>query len=119
MSTAFGVPRKRKIRHLQIPAVTGYFYAGLRFAVIVGWNAVLLAEWFGAQEGVGWRARYWYDAARIRGFVGWVVIFILFIVLLDRLVLIRLQRRAFRWRETGLDELEREAEEVDLGVRGA
>jgi ABC-type nitrate/sulfonate/bicarbonate transport system permease component len=119
MSTAFGVPRQRLLRHLQVPAVTGYVFAGLRFAVIVGWNAVLLAEWFSSSSGVGWRSRYWYDANRYKGFVGWVLVFIGFIVLLDRLVLVRLQRRAFRWRDAQLSEVEREAEEVDLGVRGA
>jgi ABC-type nitrate/sulfonate/bicarbonate transport system permease component len=119
MSTAFQVPTARRFRHLQVPAVTGYVFAGLRFAVIVGWNAVLLAEWFSSSEGVGWRSRYWYDANRYRGFVGWVIIFIGFIVLLDRLFLVRLQRRAFRWRDAGLDEIEQEAEEVDLGIRGA
>jgi ABC-type nitrate/sulfonate/bicarbonate transport system permease component len=115
MSSAFGVPTARRVRHLMIPAVTGYVFAGLRFAVIIGWNAVLLAEWFSASAGVGWRSRYWYDANRYQGFVGWVVIFILFIVLLDRLVLVRLQRRAFRWRDAQLSEIEREAEEVTAG----
>ena len=118
MSSAFGVPARRRVRHLQIPAVTGYFFAGLRFAVIIGWNAVLLGEWFSASAGVGWRSRYWYDANRYQGFVGWVVIFILFIVLLDRFVLVRLQRRAFRWRDAQLSEIEREVEEVDAGVKG-
>jgi NitT/TauT family transport system permease protein len=118
MSSAFGVSTYRRVRYLQVPAVTGYVFAGLRFAVIVGWNAVLLAEWFSASAGVGWRSRYWYDANRYKGFVGWVMIFILFIVLLDRFVLVRLQRRAFRWRDAGRSEIERVAEEVDLGVAG-
>lgn len=118
MSGAYHVSRYRRLRHMQIPAVTGYLFAGFRFAVIIGWNAVLLGEWFSASEGVGWRSRYWYDANRYKGFVGWVVIFILFIVLLDRLVLVRLQRRAFRWRDAQLTAIEREAEEVDLGVKG-
>lgn len=119
MSTAYGVSRYRRFRHLQLPAVTGYIFAGLRFAVIIGWNAVLLGEWFSASEGVGWRSRYWYDANRYKGFVGWVLVFIAFIVLLDRLVLVRLQRRAFRWRDAQLSAVEREAEEVDIGVTGA
>ncbi|HEX9925019.1 MAG TPA: nitrate ABC transporter permease, partial [Anaerolineae bacterium] len=46
-----------------------------------------------------WRTRFWYDANRYRGFVGWVVIFIIFIVLLDRLALTPLQQYAFRWRD--------------------
>ena len=93
MSRAFHVPRIKRLRHMQVPAVTGYIFAGFRFAVIVGWNAVLLSEWFSSSEGVGWRSRYWYDANRYRGFVAWVILFIGFIVLLDRLVLVRLQRR--------------------------
>ncbi|MGH9246770.1 MAG: ABC transporter permease [Acidimicrobiales bacterium] len=71
MSSAFGVSYYRRLRHLQVPAVTGYLFAGFRFAVIIGWNAVLLAEWFSASQGVGWRSRYWYDANRYRGFVAW------------------------------------------------
>jgi NitT/TauT family transport system permease protein len=115
MSDAFGVPRNRRLRSLLLPAVTGYLFTGLRFAVIIGWNAVLLAEWFGASNGVGWRSRYWYDAARYRGFVGWVIIFITFIFLLDGLVMRPLQRRAFRWRGKRAEEGEIEvaATEID------
>ncbi len=119
MSGAYHVSLARRLRHLQIPAVTGYLFAGFRFAVIIGWNAVLLGEWFSASEGVGYRSRYWYDANRYRGFVAWVVLFIAFIVLVDRLILVRLQRRAFRWRDAQLSTIEREAEEIDIGIKGA
>lgn len=119
MSGAFHVSTLRRVRHLQVPAVTGYFFAGLRFAVIIGWNAVLLAEWFSSSEGVGWRSRYWYDANRYKGFLAWVILFIAFIVALDRLVLVRLQRRAFRWRDAHLSAIEREAVEIEVGVKGA
>jgi ABC-type nitrate/sulfonate/bicarbonate transport system permease component len=119
MSGAFHVPLSRRLRHLQIPAVTGYLFAGFRFAVIIGWNAVLLGEWFSASDGVGYRSRYWYDANRYKGFVGWVILFIVFIVVLDRFVLVRLQRRAFRWRDAQLSAAERQAEEIDVGITGA
>jgi len=119
MSGTYHVPLYRRLRHLQIPAVTGYLFAGFRFAVIIGWNAVLLGEWFSASDGVGWRSRYWYDANRYKGFVGWVILFIAFIVLLDRLVLVRLQRRAFRWRDAQLSATERQAEEIEVGITGA
>jgi NitT/TauT family transport system permease protein len=99
MSSAFEVGRAKRFRHLIVPAVTGYIFAGLRFAIIVGWNGILLSEWFSGQAGVGFRTRYWFDANRYRGFVGWVIVFIVFIVVLDRLVLNRLQARAFRWRD--------------------
>lgn len=101
MSAAFGVEGWKRFRHLTLAGVAGYVFAGLRFAMIVSWNGVLLSEWFSGQNGVGFRTRYWFDANRYRGFVGWVVTFIVFIVAVDRLVLNRLQTRAFRWREPG------------------
>jgi NitT/TauT family transport system permease protein len=103
MSRAYHVPPRRWIRHLALPAITGYLVAGLRFAVIVGWNAVLLAEWFGASDGVGFRARYQYDARAYDGFTAWVVLFIVFIVVLDSLLLERASRRAFVWRDVEVE----------------
>lgn len=114
MSDAFGVPQQRRLRHLLLPAVNGYLFTGLRFAVIIGWNAVLLAEWFGAANGVGWRSRFWYDAARYRGFVGWVIIFIAFIFLVDGFLLRPLERHAFRWRKSGRGPSWAETEEAAI-----
>jgi ABC-type nitrate/sulfonate/bicarbonate transport system permease component len=99
MSATYRVPFMRQIRDLVLPAVTGFVATGARFAVLMGWNGVLLAEWFGGSGGVGYRARYWYDANQFAGFAAWVVLFIAFIVVLDRLVFDPLVTRAFRWRD--------------------
>jgi ABC-type nitrate/sulfonate/bicarbonate transport system permease component len=98
MSKAFGVPLQRRVRELVLPFVMDYVFTGLRFGIITGWNGVLLSEWFASTKGVGWRTRYWYDANNFDGFVAWIVLFVLFIVVLDRLVLAPTQRRVFRWR---------------------
>jgi len=123
MSDAFGVPQNRRFRSLLMPAIAGYLFTGLRFAFIIGWNAVLLAEWFGAANGVGWRSRLWYDGARYEGFVGWVIIFITIIFLVDGLILTPLQRRAFRWRRSDAPAIEIEMDhagfEEGLAVRSA
>ena len=115
MSTAFEVGRSKQFRHLIVPAVAGYIFAGLRFAIIVGWNGILLSEGFSGQAGVGFRTRYWFDANRYRGFVGWVIVFIVFIVVVDRVILNRLQKRAFRWRDASeADFIEIEERQVGL-----
>lgn len=103
MSSAFRVPWWRRILRLTIPAVTSYLFAGSRMALVVGWQALLLSEWFGALEGGGFQARYWYDANQLDVTMAWIVIFIAFIVLLDRVLIERLSRWVFRWRaeETG------------------
>ncbi|GAA3106694.1 ABC transporter permease subunit [Pseudonocardia yunnanensis] len=99
MSSSYGVPLRRRVRDLVLPAVAGYVMAGVQFAVIMGWNGVLLAEWFGGSGGVGYRARYWYDANQFAGFAAWVVLFVGVIIVLDRVVFDRAARRAFRWRD--------------------
>jgi NitT/TauT family transport system permease protein len=100
MSKAFGVPLKRRVRYLVLPFVMDYVFTGLRFGIITGWNGVLLSEWFASTEGVGWQTRYWYDANNFTGFVAWIVLFVGFIVIFDRLVLAPIQNRVFRWRTT-------------------
>jgi NitT/TauT family transport system permease protein len=101
MSSSYGVPHGRRIKELILPAVAGYVLAGVRFAVIIGWNGVLLAEWFGGSGGAGFRARYWYDANQFAGFAAWVILFVIVIVVIDQLLFERVARRAFRWRDAG------------------
>jgi ABC-type nitrate/sulfonate/bicarbonate transport system permease component len=100
MSSSYGVPVGRRVRELVLPAVMGYVLAGIRFVVIMGWNGVLLAEWFGGSGGAGYRARYWYDANQFAGFAAWVVLFVGVIIILDQVIFERLSRRAFRWRDS-------------------
>ena len=99
MSESYDVPPARRLRHAVLPSITGYAVAGIRFGVMSGWNGLLLSEWFGSADGVGHRARYWYDANQLPGFVAWIAFFIAFMVLTDRVLLERLSRRAFRWRD--------------------
>lgn len=103
MARSYGVSRTGRVRHVILPAVSGYVFAGIRFAVFSGWNGLLLSEWFGASEGVGFRARYWYDANRMPGFLAWTIFFILFMLLLDRVILETISRRVFRWRDSEKD----------------
>jgi NitT/TauT family transport system permease protein len=99
MSQSYNVSQARRLRHAVLPAVTGFVVAGIRFGVMSGWNGLLLSEWFGSSDGVGHRARYWYDANQLPGFVAWIAFFIAFMVVTDRVLLERLSRRAFRWRD--------------------
>ena len=99
MSKSFKVPRQSQLVHLLLGGTLPSAFTGVRLAFMTGWNSLLIVEWFGSTAGVGWRARFWYDALRYPGFVGWVLLFVLLITLLDRLVLRRLERRAFQWNQ--------------------
>ncbi|WP_395309359.1 ABC transporter permease subunit [Mycobacterium sp. AMU20-3851] len=98
MARAFGVSRTRVLREIVAPAVAGSTVAAVRFAIMSAWNGLLLAEWFGSTSGVGWRSRYWYDANQLDGFLAWVLVFILLLVVADLLILGPIERYATRWR---------------------
>jgi len=97
MARAFGVSRAEVLRNVIAPAVAGSTIAAVRFAIMSAWNGLLLAEWFGATSGVGWRARYWYDANQLDGFLAWVLLFIAFLIIVNH-ALGLLENRATRWR---------------------
>ena len=99
MSKSYKVPRRHQIVDLLLGGTLPSAFTGVRLAFTTGWNSLLIVEWFGATEGVGWRARFWYDALRYPGFVGWVLLFVILITVLDRLVLRRLERYAFQWNQ--------------------
>jgi sulfonate transport system permease protein len=98
MARSFGVSRAGVLRHVVAPAIAGSTVAAVRFAIMSAWNGLLLAEWFGSTSGVGWRSRYWYDANQLDGFLAWVVVFIVFLVLADQVLLGPVERFLTRWR---------------------
>jgi ABC-type nitrate/sulfonate/bicarbonate transport system permease component len=98
MSRAYHIPTGRQLRSLVLPSMLEYIVAGFRIAVLAGWGAVLLVEWFGNNEGAGYQARRWYEAGNFTGMMAWGVVMLVVIVLIDRLVLERVLRRCTRWR---------------------
>jgi ABC-type nitrate/sulfonate/bicarbonate transport system permease component len=98
MSRAYHVPHRKQLRSLVLPSMMEYIVAGFRIAVLAGWGAVLLVEWFGNNQGAGYQARRWYEAGNFTGMMAWGVLMLVVIVAIDRLVLERILRRASQWR---------------------
>lgn len=98
MSDTYGVGLAKRVRHLYIPAIFGSLLAGFRVGVIVGWTAILIAEWFAGDAGLGFLAHYWYTVPSFEGFLSLCVVFVVYIVLIDTLIVERLYRRSQRWR---------------------
>lgn len=98
MARAFGVNRARTIRHVIVASLMPFFFASLRYGLANGWKGLVLAEVFASTEGAGWTIQFWRDAHRAQGVFGYALFFVIFAVILERLVFQRLSRRVFRWR---------------------
>ena len=98
MAKAFEVPDNRITRHVFLPSLMPFFFAALRYAYSIGWKGLVIAEVFGSQVGMGWTIKFWYDAHRAHGVIGYALFFIFFALALEKLVFDPLARRAFKWR---------------------
>lgn len=99
MSDSYDVPGPSRAKDLVLPSMAGALIAGVRLSIIAAWGCVVLVEWFGSDEGAGFRARDWYQsAADYNGLMAWGVIVLVVVIIVDRGVIERIDRRAHRWR---------------------
>ena len=126
MATSYDVPSSRVLRHLVLPSLSPFFFASLRYGLANGWKGLVLAEVFAATSGAGWNIKYWYDAHRAQGVIGYALFFILFALFVERIVFQRFSKRVFKWRpeietvaEPGAGLAQLEAEQlVTIGADG-
>jgi ABC-type nitrate/sulfonate/bicarbonate transport system permease component len=99
MSDAYDVPGPSRARDLVLPSMAGALIAGIRLSIIAAWGCVVLVEWFGSNEGAGFRARDWYQsAADYNGLMAWGIVVLVVVIAIDRGLIERLDRRVHSWR---------------------
>jgi len=98
MARSFQVPRKRVIQHVLMPSLMPFMFAAMRYGFAIGWKGLVITEVFASDEGAGWTIKFWYDAHRAHGVIGYALFFILFALFLERTIFERLERRTFKWR---------------------
>ncbi len=98
MARAYRVTRLHTIRHVIFPSLMPFFFAALRYSLANAWKGLVLAELFASTNGAGWMIKFWYDAHRAQGIVGYALFFVIFALIVERLVFGRLSAWVFRWR---------------------
>jgi NitT/TauT family transport system permease protein len=98
MATAYGVPRSTRIRNIVLPAVAPFLFTAIRYGFAIAWKITALTELFGQTDGVGIQIRVEFLFFDIAGVLAWAFFLVGFALVMERLVLQRLERRFFRWR---------------------
>ena len=98
MSSSFNRSRSQLIKHVIIPTVTPFAFAGGRVSFADSWKLAALVETFGGDGGVGYQISRSYHLFSVRDLLAWMGFFVIFVVLLERLVLANVEHRLFRWR---------------------
>jgi ABC-type nitrate/sulfonate/bicarbonate transport system permease component len=118
MARSFQVPRKRIIKHVLMPSLMPFMFAAMRYGFAIGWKGLVITEVFASDEGAGWTIKFWYDAHRAHGVIGYALFFILFALFLERTIFERLERRAFKWRPKDASRLVVEKAFDEMGAQG-
>ena len=98
MATAYGVDRRTQLRHITLPAVAPFLFTAVRFGFAIAWKITALTELFGGRDGVGIQIRVKFELFNMAGVLAWAFFLVTFALIMERVVLQRLERRFFRWR---------------------
>ena len=99
MSKAYHRSEQQIFKHVVVPSVLPFVFAGVRLSFSLAWKVGTLTEVFGSSQGIGFQIRRNYQLFNMPAVIAWVLLFCAFMLLFERLVLVRMERRLFRWRQ--------------------
>jgi NitT/TauT family transport system permease protein len=100
MSRAYRQPLARTLRHIVIPSVLPFLFAATRASFAASWKLAALVETFGGTTGVGVQVRKAFQGFAVPDMLAWMMFFVIFVVVIERLFLMPLERFVFRYRLT-------------------
>ena len=98
MSQVYRRNEKHVLRHVLIPSIMPFAFAAVRLSFALAWKVEQLTEVFGSSSGIGFMIRKEFEDFSVTGVLAWVLLFIAFMLLIERFVLVQLERYLFRWR---------------------
>jgi NitT/TauT family transport system permease protein len=98
MSRVYGQPAGPALRHIVAPSFLPFLFAAARASFAASWKLAALAETFGGTTGIGVQIRKAFQGFAVADMLAWMMFFVIFVVVVERVVLIRLERWAFRYR---------------------
>lgn len=98
MARSFELPRATILRRVLLPQTLPYLFAAARASLALTWKIVIFVELMGRSSGVGYRIQYWYNLFDMQRVLAAALPFMALMLLLELVVIRRLEVRLFRWR---------------------
>jgi NitT/TauT family transport system permease protein len=98
MSRSFGLSSRTALRHIVVPSLSPFLFAGSRASFAASWKLAALAETFGGTTGVGVQIRKAFQGFSVTDMLAWMMFFVIFVLIVERIILMRLERWVFRYR---------------------
>ncbi len=98
MSRAYRQTTRSALRHIVFPSFYPFLFAGARVSFADSWKLGALTETFGGVTGVGVQINKAFDQFATADLLAWMMFFVIFVLFIERFVLMRLERYVFRYR---------------------
>ena len=105
-----------------VPAVLPFLLAAARVSFADSWKLEALTETFGSASGVGFQIHKAFTTFSVLDALSWMMFFVIFVIVIERVLLAPAERRIFAWRNPGqarlgatADDAQRAGEDDGLG----
>ena len=99
MARAFRMPPSARLRHVVLPQLAPQIAASARAGISLIWKIVLVVEFLGRSNGVGFKIHLLFSSFDVTGVLAWALAFVAVMLAIDLFLLRPWERRANRWRQ--------------------
>lgn len=98
MARVYGMSARDRLVHVVLPQLAPQIAAAARTGLAIIWKVVLVVEFLGRPNGVGFQIHMWFSLFDVARVLAYAVSFVAVMMAIEHLVLQPLERRARRWR---------------------
>ncbi|MFG6079933.1 ABC transporter permease [Paracoccus litorisediminis] len=99
MARAFRMTRTSRLRHVVLPQLAPQIAASARAGISLIWKIVLVVEFLGRSNGVGFKIHLLFSSFDVTGVLAWALAFVAVMLAIDLFILRPWESRANRWRQ--------------------
>ena len=99
MARAFRMAPMARLRHVVLPQLAPQIAASARAGIALIWKIVLVVEFLGRSNGVGFNIHLLFSSFDVEGVLAWALAFVAVMLAIDLMILRPWERRANRWRQ--------------------
>jgi NitT/TauT family transport system permease protein len=98
LASVYRLGRWQRLRHVTLPQLVPWFAAAARNGLAVIWKIVLIVEFLGRSDGIGFRLHLHFQQFETAAVLAYALSFVLVMLAAEHLAIAPLERRAGRWR---------------------
>lgn len=99
MARIYQMPRLAVLRHIILPQLAPYLASAARTGIALIWKIVLVVEFLGRSDGVGFQIHLYFQLFDITMVLAYAISFVIVMLLVEMLLIQPIETRASRWRQ--------------------